>query len=199
MANQRVFSPASPGTPEIILVSSAASSSVGLYANLLSTPQCISDLLSKFPDVLPYYGFTASPPCQQIHHQLLTRPGLPVFAKPCLLNPKKLASVMAKFSAMEKAGIVHGSMSPWSSLLHIDWRLCGDYGRLNTDTVSDRYPLPNIADFMFRILGSIVFSKLYLQKVYYLLASGMLGIHSDKCWILSSVSFLYVLSKYMIS
>ncbi len=47
------------------------------------------------------------------------------------------------------------------------WRPCGDYRRLNTVTIPDRYPLPNVADFSSRIAGSTVFSKLDLQKGYY--------------------------------
>ena len=47
------------------------------------------------------------------------------------------------------------------------WRPCGDYRRLNTVTVLDWYPLPNIADFTSRVTGSTVFSKLDLQKGYY--------------------------------
>ena len=47
------------------------------------------------------------------------------------------------------------------------WRACGDYRRLNTATVPDHYPLPNIADFSSRVSDSTVFSKLDLQKGYY--------------------------------
>ena len=47
------------------------------------------------------------------------------------------------------------------------WRPCRDYRGLNTVTVPDCYPLPNIADFSSRITGSTVFSKLDLQKGYY--------------------------------
>ena len=74
---------------------------------------------------------------------------------------------------MEKAGIICRSNSPWSSPLHMvrkkdgGWCPCGDYRRLNTVTVADRYPIPNIADFSSRIAGSTVFSKLDLQKGYY--------------------------------
>ena len=44
---------------------------------------------------------------------------------------------------------------------------CRDYRQLNTVTVPDRYPLPNIADFTSRVSGSTIFSKLDLQKGYY--------------------------------
>ena len=71
---------------------------------------------------------------------------------------------------MVKAVIICLSTFTWSSPLHIvkkkngGWKPCGDYRRLNTVTVPDRYPLPNIADFMSWISGSTIFSKLDLQK-----------------------------------
>ena len=49
------------------------------------------------------------------------------------------------------------------------WRPYGDYRRLNNVTVPNRYPLPNVADFISRIAGSTVFSRLDLQKGYYLI------------------------------
>jgi len=133
----------------------------------------VSDLLKEFPDVLQSDGFTAAPPRHKVRHHILTKPGPPVFAKARRLDPAKLAVAKAEFSAMEKAGIIRRSVSPWASPLHMvkkkggGWRPCGDYRRLNTATVPDRYPLPNIADFTSRISGSTVFSKLDLQKGYY--------------------------------
>ena len=52
-------------------------------------------------------------------HHIITNPGPPVFAKLCRLDPKKLASAKAEFSAMEKAGIISRSNSLWSSYLHM--------------------------------------------------------------------------------
>jgi len=144
-----------------------------MQAAFLSTPQCMSDLLEEFPDVLQSDGFTASPPRHKVRHHILTNPGPSIFAKARRLDPVKLAAAKAEFSAMEKSGIVRRSTSPWASPLHMvkkkdgGWRPCGDYRRLNTATVPDRYPLPNIADFSSRVSGSTVFSKLDLQKGYY--------------------------------
>ena len=42
-----------------------------------------------------------------------------MIAKPCCLNPEKLATAMAEFAAMEEAGIVRRSNTPLSSLLHM--------------------------------------------------------------------------------
>ena len=47
------------------------------------------------------------------------------------------------------------------------WRPCGDYRRLNTVTVPDRYPVPNIQDFTANLAGCKIFSKLDLIKGYY--------------------------------
>jgi len=46
------------------------------------------------------------------------------------------------------------------------WRPCGDYRRLNLQTVRDRYPLPNIQDFNARLHGCNYFSKIDLVKAY---------------------------------
>ena len=72
VSNQCVFCPASPGSPEISLTSSAPSLTSSLCATLISTPWRISDLPSKFPDVLFSDGFMASNPCHHIQHHPLT-------------------------------------------------------------------------------------------------------------------------------
>ena len=159
-----------PGFPKINLASTALSSYPSLCANLLFAPQCIFNLLSEFPDVLFSESFTASPPCHQNRHHLLTLPGPLVFAKTQCPDPEKLASTRAEFSATKKAGIIHFLMSHWSTPFHMvckkegSWRPCGDYRRLNKVTIPDRCPLPNMANFMSRIFCSTDFSKLDLQK-----------------------------------
>ena len=47
------------------------------------------------------------------------------------------------------------------------WCPCGDFRRLNNAPVPDKYPVPNIRDFMNNVAGSHVFSTLDLVKGYY--------------------------------
>jgi hypothetical protein len=47
------------------------------------------------------------------------------------------------------------------------WRPCGDYRRLNMITTPDKYPLPNMQDFLNGLDGCSVFSKVNLVKVYH--------------------------------
>ena len=102
-----------------------------------------------------------------------TVPGPPVFAKARRLDAEKLESARKEFAAMEAAGVICRSNSPWASPLHMvqkpdgSWHPCGDYRRLNTQTILDQYPLPNLADFTSRLNGCTIFTKLDLTKGYY--------------------------------
>ena len=60
VSNQRVFSADSPTSPSIVLPTSPDSKPAPFSANLLATPQCITDLLAEFPDVVSSDGFMAS-------------------------------------------------------------------------------------------------------------------------------------------
>ena len=91
-------------------------------------------------------------------------------ARPRRLDPEKHHIAEEEFLALEKAGIIRRSNSPWASLLHLvpkkdgSWPPCGDYRRLNAVTTPDRYPLPNMQSLNDRKAGCTVFSKIDLVK-----------------------------------
>ncbi|CAB0015814.1 unnamed protein product [Nesidiocoris tenuis] len=112
-----------------------------------------------------------SPIQPKVFHHIVTT-GPPCFARPRRLAPDKLRVAKDEFEYMLQMGICRPSSSPWASPLHLarkktgDWRPCGDYRRLNSQTVADRYPLPNIQDCTLALHGSSVFSKLDLERAF---------------------------------
>ena len=81
--------------------------------------------------------------------------GPPVNARARRLPPDKLRIAKEESRKMEEMGnrIIHHSKSQWASPLRMvpkssgDWRLGGDFRRVNNATIPNRYPVPHIQDF----------------------------------------------------
>lgn len=107
-----------------------------------------------------------------VFHHIETK-GPPVYAVARRLSTERYKSAKQDFENMVKMGICRPSKSPWASALHIvskengNDRSCGDYKRLNSITVPDRYPVPNIQDFTINLHGCTVFSKIDLTRAYH--------------------------------
>ena len=115
---------------------------------------------------------TLPPVVHSVEHHIETE-GRPVAAKYRRLDPGKLLAAKKEFEEMERQGIVRRSKSSWASPLHMvkksdgSWRPCGDFRRLNLQTLPDRYTSPNIADLAARLDGCKFFTKLDLRKGYH--------------------------------
>ncbi|GFV24334.1 retrovirus-related Pol polyprotein from transposon opus [Trichonephila clavipes] len=105
------------------------------------------------------------------HHILTTSQS--VYSKARQLAPDKLKLVKQEFQFMLDNDIIRPSKSQWASPLHLvnkkdgTLRPCGDYRRLNAQTIPDRYPIPRIEDFNPILKDKKIFSKIDLVKAYY--------------------------------
>ncbi|GBL54492.1 Transposon Ty3-I Gag-Pol polyprotein, partial [Araneus ventricosus] len=142
-----------------------------LGMTLISNQSPYHSILSKFPEHLtPVSGNVSA--SHNVEHCIETR-GPPVFSKARRLSPEKLKFLREEFQTLMEQGIIRPSNSAYASPIHFvkkqngDWRICGDFRRLNSITISDRYPLPHIRDFSHGLAGKTVFSKVDLVKAYH--------------------------------
>ena len=143
----------------------------GLAFAASENPSPLARLFSEFP-AITVPNFKLEHPKHRVRHAIETR-GQPIRAKARPLPPQKLAAAKANFAELAAAGIVRRANGPWSSPLHVvtkkdgSFRMCGDYQRLNTVTMPDRYSIPLIADLTARLHVRRVFGKVDLVKGYH--------------------------------
>lgn len=139
---------------------------------LISDDSAFRTLFEKFPTLLnPIPNFKKPISHDTIHYIETTGP--PLFSKPRRLHPKMLNEVKKEFQYLMDEGICRPSKSPWASPIHVvpkpdgSYRVCGDYRRLNSVTVPDRYPIPHIQDLTNILHGAKIFSKIDIVRAYF--------------------------------
>lgn len=149
---------------------------VGKLSNTLSPSITLineseySHLLNEFKEILRIPENRPVKSTSTLHHILTT--GQPVSERARRLSPEKLKCAKQQFEYLLNKGICRPSNSPWASPLHMakkgtSWRPCGDNRKLNSITIPDKYPIPNIQDFTSLLAGKTIFSTIDLEKAYH--------------------------------
>lgn len=108
-----------------------------------SLPEKYAQLLKQYIEITrPNYKPNLNN--SQYAHRIITH-GSPVSARSYKLAGEKAASAKSQISDMLQDGIIRPSRSPFASPIILskkknnEWRLCGDYRRLNSITEADKY------------------------------------------------------------
>jgi predicted aspartyl protease len=116
----------------------------GLRAVTQSSP--FVDLMEQYPALIKFE--ISLPPVQHEVEHVLQVTGRPFRLPFRNLSAEKLAAAKKEFESLLKLGVCRRGRGQWASPLHMvskadkTWRPCGDYMRLNQQTVHDSYPLP---------------------------------------------------------
>lgn len=99
--------------------------------------------------------------------------GQPIKSRPYRQALTKRKVIEDEIDNMLKIGVIRPSTSPWASPITLvpkkdgSIRFCIDYRKLNSITIKDSYPLPNIQDIFDMLQGAQVFSTLDLRSGYW--------------------------------
>lgn len=138
----------------------------------VNSQNSISKLLKNFSDITKP-KLIPTEPKHQVKHYIQTTNGPPLFCKARRLDREKLEIAKKEFNFMLENNIIKPSKSQWASPIHLttkkngQWRVCGDYRRLNDRTIPDRYPIPRIEDVHHILENKKIFSKIDLHQAFY--------------------------------
>ena len=106
-------------------------------------------------------------------HQIILNDDTPIYQRPRRFPQPINDEIDRQCRELCDADIIEPSISPFSSPIvpvrkkDGTIRMCIDYRRLNSVTVPDKFPVPNLLDSIFSLHGNKFFTKLDLIRGYY--------------------------------
>ena len=131
----------------------------------------VTALLGEFNDV--FQEAKGLPPEREIEFEIPTLPHQPPHMKPYRLSPAEEAEVKRQVTDLLARGWIQESTSPYAAPILFAkkkggaLRMCCDWRKLNSYTIKNRWPLPNIESTIDRLSGATVFSSLDCQSAYH--------------------------------
>ena len=109
----------------------------------------------------------------ELEHRIRLTTQQPIVSRPRPITPEQKRIIKKEVDKMLAEGVIRPSNSPYASNVVLamkktaDWRFCINYRPLNKVTISDKYPLPRIADLVRSVRGSRFFAALDLKAGYW--------------------------------
>lgn len=132
----------------------------------------VHELLEKFKDV--FQTPTELPPSRFYDHQIPLLPGaVPVNSRPYRYSPKHKDEIERQVKELLAVGLTTPSTSPFASPVLLvqkkdgSCRFCVDYGKLNSITIKNRFPMPLIEEILDELVGTQYFTKLDMRSGYH--------------------------------
>ena len=137
---------------------------------VLPENEYVAELLRKMPG-LTNPNLAKKGEVKTKHH--IETIGPPVYCRPRPMSKEKFEICQKLVKKNLESGICRRGSGRYASPAHIvpkgnsEWRLVGDYRRLNAQTVTDRYPVPCLRDFTRNLAGCNIFSKVDLLHAFH--------------------------------
>lgn len=140
----------------------------------MEVPDCITELLKQYADVMPPELPKKLPPRRDIDHKIELLPGTVAPAQaPYRMAPKELVELRKQLNELLDAGLIQPSKAPYGAPVLFQkkqdgtMRMCVDYRALNKATIKNKYPVPLVQDLMDRLSKACWFTKLDLRAGYW--------------------------------
>lgn len=137
----------------------------------------IRKLCFEYRDIMYCEGIPLSFTNTTKHH-IKTTDNIPIYTKSYRYPQVHKEEISRQMNEMQQQGIIRPSKSPWSSPLWIvpkkldasgqrKWRIVIDYRKLNSKTIDDKFPIPNITDIFDKLGKCNYFTTLDLASGFH--------------------------------